>query len=422
MSSSFIIRDIRIFTGEETIQNGYIHIDSGKIASIGDVTNIPSPSSSTKTYSKPNHTLLPGLIDCHIHADKANPTALPQALRFGVTTVCEMHNELANVLKLRKQTLEPDTASYKTAGQAATIENGWPIPVITAHDKSPETLAEIATWPKLTNRHNVLEYLDWTEREMQPDYIKLMHESGTPMGFVLAKPSVELQTTIVQESKKRGLLTVAHALSLQDTLEVLEAGVDGLTHTICDQPPTKELVDAYLRNGAWLNPTLAAIGSLTTEGKEVQERFAHDERVQGWIGEAERGNLCKCMAMAVEKGKAEYAYESVRVLREAGVDILCGSDSAGPAVGTAYGLSMHHELYLLVHKVGMTPEEALRSATSLVAKRFKFEDRGRLVEGLNADLLLVEGNPLEDIDATLNIRGVWRDGKACSAHARKLET
>jgi imidazolonepropionase-like amidohydrolase len=81
---------------------------------------------------------------------------------------------------------------------------------------------------------------------------------------------------------------------------------------------------------------------------------------------------------------------------------------------------MHQELYLFVHKAGMTPEEALRSATSLNAKCFRFDDRGRLAEGLNADLLLVEGNPLENIDDTLNIRGVWRDGRLCSAHADKL--
>jgi imidazolonepropionase-like amidohydrolase len=68
----------------------------------------------------------------------------------------------------------------------------------------------------------------------------------------------------------------------------------------------------------------------------------------------------------------------------------------------------------------MSPEEALRSATSLTAKRFRFEDRGRLAKGLNADLLLVEGNPLEDISTTLNIRGVWREGNACSYHAEKL--
>lgn len=82
---------------------------------------------------------------------------------------------------------------------------------------------------------------------------------------------------------------------------------------------------------------------------------------------------------------------------------------------------MHHELHLFVHEVGMTPMEALRSATSLVAKCFKFHDRGKLAEGLNADLLLVEGNPLEDISSTLNIRGVWRDGKMCSAHVDKLQ-
>ncbi|KAL1792648.1 hypothetical protein ACET3X_009155 [Alternaria dauci] len=417
--ATFLLRDIRIFTGEETIDEGFIHVQNGKIKALGRTSD--APLDPVKTYSKPGHTVLPGLIDCHIHADRADPEALPQALRFGVTTVCDMHNELENVQQLKKQTMEPDTASYKTAGQAATIENGWPLPVITAHDKTPETAAAIAKWPKLTDRDSVIEYLDWTEREMQPDYIKLLHESGTVMGQNFNCPSVELQSTIIAEAKKRGYLTVAHALSMQDTLDVLNAGVNGLTHTFLDQPPTQELVDAYKKNNAWVNPTLAAVGSLTTEGKELQHRFAHDPRVKGLINEDRVGNMCKCMGFAAEKGKVEYAYQSVKRLKEAGIDILCGSDAAGPAVGTAFGLSMHHELYLLVNKVEMTPAEALRSATSLVAKRFKFTDRGRLAEGLNADLLLVEGNPLEDIDATLNIRGVWREGKLCSTYAAKLE-
>ena len=318
--ASFLIRDVQIFTGEETISNGFIHVSNGKIKAVGPISSMPELS--IKTYSKPGHTLLPGLIDCHIHADMANPVALPQALRFGVTTVCEMHNERSNVLKLRKQALEPDTASYKTAGQAATIENGWPIPVITAHDKSEETLAEIAKWPKLSNRENVVEYLEWTTREMQPDYIKLMHESGTSMGWPLAKPTVELQRIIVEEANKRGYQTVAHATSLQDTLEVLEAGVNGLTHTMCDQPPTQELVDAYKKNNAWINPTLATIASLTAEGRELQEKFAHDPRVKGLIGEAGVQNMCNCMGFAAQNGKVEFAYESVRMLKKAGVDIL----------------------------------------------------------------------------------------------------
>lgn len=100
--------------------------------------------------------------------------------------------------------------------------------------------------------------------------------------------------------------------------------------------------------------------------------------------------------------------------------LTSGSDAAGPAVGTAFGLSMHQELYLYVYKIGMTPEEALQSATIHVAKCFGFADRGRLAEGLNADLLLVEGNPLKNIDDSLNMRGVWREGNACSTYADKL--
>ena len=419
--TSFILRDVRVFTGDSSIDAGYVLVDNGKIKAVGSMASIPQLEPSVKAISKPNHTLLPGLIDCHIHADKADPEALPQALRFGVTTVCDMQNELANVLKLQKQTLEPDTASYKTAGQAATIENGWPIPVIVAHDKSPETAAAIAEWPKLTDQNSVIDYLEWTTKEMKPDYIKLMHESGTMMGAKLNYPTVELQATIVSEAKKRGYLTVAHATSLQDTLDVLRAGVNGLTHTFCDKPPTPELIDAYKKDNAWCNPTLAAMGSLTTEGKETQHRFAHDPRVRNLLNDEKRGKMCQCMSFATQHGKVENAYESVRQLHAAGIDILCGSDSAGPALGTAFGLSMHHELSLFVEQVGMTPEEALRSATSLTARRFGFDDRGRLEEGLNADLLLVEGNPLERIDATLDIRGVWREGKLCSVYEKVLE-
>jgi imidazolonepropionase-like amidohydrolase len=318
--TSFLIRDVRVFTGEFTIESGFVSVENGKIKAVGPKSD--TPQLAITTYSKPGHTVLPGLIDCHVHADRADPVALPQALRFGVTTVCEMGNELENVLKLRQQTLEPDTASYKTAGQAATIENGWPIPVITAYDSSPETLAAIATWPKLTDRKSVIEYLDWAGKEMQPDYIKLMHESGRVMGQQLSQPTVELQRIIVSEARARGYLTVAHATSLQDTLEVLSAGVNGLTHTFCDQPPTQEVINAYKRNNAWVNPTLATMGSLTTEGKDLQHQFAHDPRIAGLIDDDKIGNMCRCMAFAAERGKVEFAYESVRALKDAGIDIL----------------------------------------------------------------------------------------------------
>jgi imidazolonepropionase-like amidohydrolase len=97
-----------------------------------------------------------------------------------------------------------------------------------------------------------------------------------------------------------------------------------------------------------------------------------------------------------------------------------GSDAAGPAIGTAWGLSIHQELALFVQRCGFTPAEALRSATSLTAKKFKFQDRGRISSGLKADLILVEGNPLDNIDHTLDLRAVWRDGVLCSAYEDKI--
>jgi imidazolonepropionase-like amidohydrolase len=73
-------------------------------------------------------------------------------------------------------------------------------------------------------------------------------------------------------------------------------------------------------------------------------------------------------------------------------------------------VTFHHELYLLVTKCGFSPKEALYAGTALTAKLFGWKDRGRIAQGLKADLVLIEGNPLDDIDATLNIRSVWRDG------------
>jgi imidazolonepropionase-like amidohydrolase len=87
-----------------------------------------------------------------------------------------------------------------------------------------------------------------------------------------------------------------------------------------------------------------------------------------------------------------------------------GSDAVGPGLGTAYGATVHQEMYLLVKECGFSPQDAIRSATTLTAKVFGLKDRGEVAQGLKADLVLVDGNPVDDIDATLNIKSVWRDG------------
>ena len=63
-----------------------------------------------------------------------------------------------------------------------------------------------------------------------------------------------------------------------------------------------------------------------------------------------------------------------------------------------------------MHEAGFNPQEALRAATSLNAKRFGLDDRGLIAPGRKADLVLIEGNPLKNIRDTLSIKAVWRDG------------
>ena len=149
-----------------------------------------------------------------------------------------------------------------------------------------------------------------------------MHESGASMGADFPKPTVELQAAVISATHAAGKVAVAHALALADTIEVLSAGVDGMTHTFYDAAHTPELVAAYKKNGAWVNPTLAALGSLTTEGKQYAEKFAHDERVQAMIGEAERERLCMCMNFKTAASKIQYAYDTVKALKAEGVPVI----------------------------------------------------------------------------------------------------
>ena len=75
------------------------------------------------------------------------------------------------------------------------------------------------------------------------------------------------------------------------------------------------------------------------------------------------------------------------------------------------GASLHHELWLYVNRCGLTPLEALQSATSVTARRLQLPDRGRIRDGLKADLVLVKGDPTTLIDHTTQIVGIWRSGE-----------
>lgn len=155
------------------------------------------------------------------------------------------------------------------------------------------------------------------------DYIKLMHEGGRAIGqsgIVQTKESV--QAAVVDAAHRNGLKVVAHALSRQDTIECLRAGVDGMTHTFFDEPITSEVIELYKKNNAWVNPTLVCAGSLTGESQEIVESFSQDERVKSRLDPSDMPLMHHCLHMKSANAKWEYAIDSVRQLKAAGVDII----------------------------------------------------------------------------------------------------
>ncbi len=107
-----------------------------------------------------------------------------------------------------------------------------------------------------------------------------------------------------------------------------------------------------------------------------------------------------------------HARRTVSALHRAGITILAGTDayqgSAAPA-SIQHGEAFHDELELLV-EAGLTPIEALRAATFIPAAYFGFTDRGVITAGRRADLLLIEGDPTQNIATTRAIRNVWVAG------------
>ena len=135
-------------------------------------------------------------------------------------------------------------------------------------------------------------------------------------------PSIELQTAVVKATYSHGLVTAAHVLSFKDTLAVLKVGVDGLTHTLSDEPPTPGLIEAYKANNTFCIPTLLIHGSVTGEGEPVAATFANDPRAIAKTADAEKASMSECIYVGAQTCKVENVYESVRQLKAVSIDIL----------------------------------------------------------------------------------------------------
>jgi dihydroorotase-like cyclic amidohydrolase len=147
-----IIHSVKLFDGIATFPNATVifESDTGLIVSV-NTTLSETNLENTNVIDGTGHTLLPGLIEGHMHAHALhlpegadNSSLLRSPLKCGITTVCDMHTDPPTIERLRNEVLE----DYKTAEKSgvvelsdlkssllgATIEGGWPKPIVLGHD------------------------------------------------------------------------------------------------------------------------------------------------------------------------------------------------------------------------------------------------------------------------------------------------
>ncbi|MFD2415080.1 amidohydrolase family protein [Amycolatopsis pigmentata] len=346
------LRNVRVFDGRQLTEPRTVVIDG---AVIGD------DPAGAREVDCAGATLLPGLIDAHVHVH--GPESLTALAAWGVTTGLDMACWPAErVASLRQVT---GAADFRTAGLPAIGPGG-------NHARMLEMPAEaVVLTPADARRHVEARVAEGV------DYIKGVAEAPGEGG-----PTAETLRALVAAAREHGLKTVVHAARVEAYRLAVESGAEFVTHVPVIGRIREDDVIAMKAAARTAIPTLAMV-----------EGVLH-------------GPLAG-------RAPIEDPLRSVSDLHSAGVEILAGTDAnsaPGSPSQVPHGESLHREFELMA-RAGMTPAEILRAATVLPARAFGLTDRGAVRPGLRADLVLVEGDPVDDISATRAIRAVWCAGE-----------
>jgi imidazolonepropionase-like amidohydrolase len=412
--ASTLIRGARIFDGQRLRPASSVLLAGGTITGVGDDLGVPP---GAEVIEGRGRTLLPGLIDCHVHAGDVR--ALGQALAFGVTTELDMFSGPDIAAQRRSLAASrDDVADIRSAVQGATPAGG------TWSRISPDL-------PTVAGPQDAAAFVG-AQAAHGADYLKIYLEDTAWYGM----PALSAGTVraLVAAAHANGMLAVAHADSAAMAHMFIQAGGDGLAHVLGDIDLTPAFLADLRRRPAFVVATLRATAVLSAahagEIDADQRDLARHPCLGPYLDEPTRaaftrpGLLDDARARAAKAasrgGRLDFdaARRSVTALHRAGIAVLAGTDTNYPEPGegnailnayAGHGIALHHELALLV-RAGLSPVAALAAATSAPADAFGLADRGRIATGLRADLLLVDGDPCADITATRNIAAIWRNG------------
>jgi imidazolonepropionase-like amidohydrolase len=389
-------------TGRAPLEQATVVIANGRISAVGAGAQVPAGATRVDMSGK---TIMPGIINAHGHlgADKSKRPAhdrLSGQLRvyadYGVTTVFVLgtgEGELPDAVKLREEQerATPDRARVYAAGTSLRYL----------------TTAEEA-------RAKVDAYAD-----QKADLIKI-HILGNPKD---TPPAV--YKALIEEAHKRGLRVAAHLYYYKDARGLLDAGVDVIAHSVRDQDVDAALIaDIKKRNVGYI-PTLTrdlAVFVYETTPPYFTDPFFlrhvdayRDEMKQLSDPALQEKTRNSEEAKTIKKALLQ-ANRNLKTLSDAGVLIAMGTDT-GANLGQWQGYFEHVEMEMMV-KAGLTPMQVLVASTGGAARLWKVDQQlGSIQPGRQADLLVLNANPLTDIKNTRQIHSVWIGGRQLTHQA-----
>jgi len=429
---TYLIRDARLFLGDGTvIDPGSVLVKHGKIAEIFTGPAPDAKALKAEAIDAAGKTLLPGLIDVHAHLGSTGgfyedpkdyetdpiDRELAAYLYSGVTAVKSLGDATDSILKHRAEmrSAEKLGAELYVVGPMFTAPGGHGTEYARFLPKSMQEQFEAQTVRLPKTAEEARQMVDDLNK-LGVDGIKVILEPGAP-GHPIPRFDSTLLRAVSEEAHKDSLPVVCHVGDLRDVEDALDAKVDGIEHS-----PRAPLTDALLARmksqGVAFDPTLAVVEAIEDSAQGKTDPLDHslvEQVAPPRLLESTRKLIASPQFADFRAGFAAYGFDlkvaeqNLAAAAHAGVMLTVGTDSGNPQL--IHGPAIHRELQLWV-EAGLSPAAALEAATYTNARLLRIDSHEGLIrKGYDANLLLVDGNPLKDISSTEHIAGVFFKGE-----------
>lgn len=403
-------------TGKAAVANAALVMDNGRITAVGPAASVKIPTGAEVTDLQGKY-VMPGIINLHGHLgntiglvqDPKNFTHqnleanLKLYASYGVTSVMSMGSDQPLVYDVRatQRAGRPTYTRIFTAGRGFTGKGGYP----TTAMGMKGVPYEVETVDQVVKDVNEL-------ASRKVDLVKIWVDDH--LGKERKIP-MDLSKAIIDNAHKHNLKVGAHIFYLDDAKGLVNAGLDGLAHSVRDKDVDQELIDSMKKHGAWqMAATLAREMSMFVYAKPAPfltdpfftRGVAPDVLARLKSPEYQK-NIQADHDFPKYEGFFETAKRNLKKLVDSGVKYGFGTDTGPPARFPGY--FEHMEMQLMVD-AGLTPMQVITAATRNSAEFLKAKDLGTLEKGKWADLIVMTKNPLEDIKNTRTLEQVYIAG------------